>query len=279
MRLVEVSSLSDHDVHDISRSNWVNGDWFPARLGGVEVSLHGLAVLNYNPEIGVSILVLVFVFSLRHIHLSPHGQVSLVSFGLGGGEVESVINQHRLEDHERDVEASNGQNGAQEHKVAGNELSNPVVPLWSRESGKEVLVHGHVKGGVVSDVLVVFHDELVQHLVLSVDNFKRKLSVSVVDSVVDDGVSSALAQESQREGEESRAGVRVIQSVAVERVSLIDSGVADGSREDNTSMEVHQRNHVESQEEERSSVKFKSNSKKIGVQANDFNEKLFSTRS
>jgi hypothetical protein len=127
--------------------------------------------------------------------LAPEGQISLVSFDLAGVEEESVVNHERLEDHQRKIESNDGQDGEDKHQVCGPELEKPVVPSWGWDSGIQILVDLHVQSLVVSYILVVIQNELVKHFVISVDDFKRQLSVGVVDSVIDNGVTTAQAHE------------------------------------------------------------------------------------
>jgi hypothetical protein len=150
-----------------------------------------------GPEVGIGIFVFLFVFSLRHVQLVPEGKESSVSLGFSGSKKNSVINHEGLKGHQWEIKSNNGQDSAKENTVGGKELANPIIPLGSRQTGIKILVNCHEDSLVVSDVLVVVQDKLVQQLVVSVDNLKRQLGVGMVNSVVNNCVRSTEAHEPQ----------------------------------------------------------------------------------
>jgi len=198
-----------------------------------------IIVINHSGEVSIgSGDVLVEVFDFKSVPHSNEGSGSLL---LGGVHEESVVDEKRLKDVGEDRESEDG-SGVSENSGGGDEhLDDLVVPFRRRDSFEEVFEHVHEHEVVVSNVLVLsvllsFQNVGVDELVVGVDNLEGQLGESVVDSVVVDGPVSEDSNDSDGGSKESvfsRDGVGIEASVAVEGVSLVVSGVCEGSGGDN----------------------------------------------
>jgi len=276
--LIELSSLADHEVYNLGRSNRIQLSWLPARCVLVQIGSHVVVDLEHLPEVSVGILVHLLLGSLRKFHLLPHGAESNVSFGLGGHQIDSVVDEKRFPNGRRHIKSGNGDYGHQKDPLNSDELQDVVVPLWLSTSGEEVLENDHGEGVVESDVLVVVQDELVEHLVVLVDDSKRKLSESVVNSVIGNCKVGGIIYTVQGNLEKTLALFSIEETVGVEGVSLVDTRVADGRSQEVTSVEVEKRGHMEAKEEVRTAVQFVDETSKIGIQSNDLDEDLASAK-
>mmetsp|Transcript_23435 Transcript_23435/g.32747 ORF Transcript_23435/g.32747 Transcript_23435/m.32747 type:complete len:203 (+) Transcript_23435:1904-2512(+) len=128
---------------------------------------------------------------------------------------------------------------------------------------------------VVSNVLVGLEAVFVDFLVLFVDDIQRKLSESVVDSVVEHTLVSKEANESQVASKEPFASISIEKAIGIEAVSLINTTVSNHSLADSCGHKEHAREHVEGEQVEAVQVVHLANeSSHVSVNSNHFNKDL-----
>jgi len=175
------------------------------------------------------------------------------SLFLGGVEQDSVIDEKRLEGVGEHRESEDCSGIGQNSHDGDNSLNDVVVPSRCWNSVVNVLEDIEEHQVVVSHVLVLsalfsIQNVCVDEFIVRVHNIQRQLGEGVVDSVV---VHSPVSNNSNnidgscKERSAGGKGVSVEASVAVERVSLVVSGVCEGGRGDYGTLVYNERNGME----------------------------------
>jgi len=228
--------------------------------------------------------VLVEVVDLEGV---PHTNNSSASLFLGGVKHDSVVDEKRFEDVGKDWESKHSSGVSKDGDGGNNQLDDVVVPFRCRDSLEHVSEDIHEHEVVVSNVLVLsillsFQNVSVDEFVIGIDNLQRQLGEGVVDSVVVNSPVSEDSDNSDGGSEESifgGNGVGIEASVAVEGVSLVVSGVCEGSRGNNGSLIDYKRNGVEAEDVEGVEVDhFNEHSRHVGVETKSFDDHLGSVQ-